>query len=344
MGTKGYHSYSGRGSRGKVALVVVLVLILLGACTYLFLQPYVVYEDDGSIRLELPFLEKAQEEAPPEELPVVKEEDIHREEGKPQLPPKAEIKVMGATELPYGILNADPTDLMKGQKAVVVNLKRFDGSFTCRTELKLPDGVLQGNKDTTENLQKILSGKAYTVARVSALCDNAYAAAKPESAIRWEGGSAWVDYYGRSWLDPKSPETKEYLCNLAKECAQLGFDELLLDHFRYPIEGDLQGTTVKEKEDRVKAIHDLTAAIREAAPTLNVSIVLPGSLDTEAAFRLSGLTAKNLEKDFDRIYVPIQSEAYYWLDSTLPESYDRDKKLVLTTSAPTDTGSSLIAQ
>ena len=274
MATKGYHSYSGRGSRGKVALVVVLVVILLAACTYLLLQPYVVYEDDGSIRLELPFLEKKEEEGEtPTDLPEVTEEDIDREEGTPAPPPKAELKALHAQELPYSCLNEDPKALMEGQSAVVVNLKRFDGSYTYRTELELPQGILQGNGDTSANLEKILAGKAYTTARVSALCDNAYAAAVPQAAIRYENGG-WVDYYDRSWLDPKAPETKEYLCDLAKECARLGFDELLLDHFRYPVEGDMTGTTVKEKTDRVQAIHDLTAAIHEAAPGLNVSILL----------------------------------------------------------------------
>ena len=55
MATKGYSSYHGRGSPGKIALIVVLVLILLGAITYLVVQNYLVYDESGQVHLELPF-------------------------------------------------------------------------------------------------------------------------------------------------------------------------------------------------------------------------------------------------------------------------------------------------
>ena len=38
MATKGYNSYRGRVSAGRIVLVVVLVLVLLGAIGYLVVQ------------------------------------------------------------------------------------------------------------------------------------------------------------------------------------------------------------------------------------------------------------------------------------------------------------------
>lgn len=61
MTTKGYHRYRGRNTRGKVALVVVLVLILLAAVAYLLTQEYVVYDDEGKAHLELPWSRKEPE-------------------------------------------------------------------------------------------------------------------------------------------------------------------------------------------------------------------------------------------------------------------------------------------
>ena len=58
MATKGYSSYHGRVSPGKIALIVVLVLILLGAIAYLVVQNYLVYDESGQVHLELPFFQQ----------------------------------------------------------------------------------------------------------------------------------------------------------------------------------------------------------------------------------------------------------------------------------------------
>ena len=52
--TKGYHSYRGRGGGQKV-LVVLLLIVLLVAVGFLAAQRYIVYEADGSMRLDLPW-------------------------------------------------------------------------------------------------------------------------------------------------------------------------------------------------------------------------------------------------------------------------------------------------
>lgn len=55
MAIRGYHQYRGKGRSSQKLLVVLLLLILLGACTFLFLQRYLVYDSDGGVHLELPF-------------------------------------------------------------------------------------------------------------------------------------------------------------------------------------------------------------------------------------------------------------------------------------------------
>ena len=56
-GTKGYTGYRGR-RRGRGVLAVVLVVILLLACGFLFAQRYMVYDADGSVRFEFPWIKK----------------------------------------------------------------------------------------------------------------------------------------------------------------------------------------------------------------------------------------------------------------------------------------------
>ncbi len=348
MATKGYNSYSGRRNGKKIALVVVLVLILLAAVTYLLAQQYVVYQDDGSIRLELPFLNNKKDTPAP---PPSDEVHIHRDDQPPQdnpapAKPILALKELHAVELPYSVLTSDPSGLLVNESAVVINVKRFDGSIAYQSSLTaLPESVLQGNPDTLTHLKTIMDSDCYTVARISALCDNAFALGRPESAMRYPGGQLWYDNYRRTWLDPAQKSTEEYLCSLAKECEKLGFDEILLEHFRYPIEGDLSSTVLPADTDRGAVMTQLAEALHKAAPSLRVSIILPASIGTDYSFSASGLPIQVLTEHFDRIYVPRDSAAYYWLDNALPAAYDRTTRLVLTDYAvPSQAGSYMVSQ
>ena len=56
MATKGYNSYRGRMSGGKIVLIV-LIVVLVGAVAYLALQNYVVYDEAGNATIDLPFFQ-----------------------------------------------------------------------------------------------------------------------------------------------------------------------------------------------------------------------------------------------------------------------------------------------
>ena len=66
-GTRGYRSYRGRTSRGRIALIAVLVLVIAVSVAVIWLQNYVVYDEDGHPHVELPWQEQqstGQEETP----------------------------------------------------------------------------------------------------------------------------------------------------------------------------------------------------------------------------------------------------------------------------------------
>ena len=346
MATKGYNQYRGRGRIGKKLLVALLLLILLGACAFLFLQRYIVYGDDGGIHLELPF-GREEESEQPGQIPD-EEIDIQRE-GPPAPPPAPTpeplvLLPLHARELPYNCLYSDPSGYLQSNEAVVVNIKRSDGTISYHTGIDLPNNVLCGNEATRTHLQTLTQSSCYTVARISAMCDNAYAYAVPASALTYPSGGLWVDNYNRCWLDPSREETIEYLCALAKECAELGFDEILLDQLRFPVEGNLNQTTLGADYDRSGAISALVQRVRQAVgPSVAVSVILPGGIGSDASFQSSGLPANVLMEQFDRIYVPQDSWAYYWLSDVLTADFDRSVRLVITTSYATS-GSYMIAQ
>ena len=86
MATRGYNSYRGRVSAGRIVLIVVLVLVLLGAIGYLAVQNYLVYDEAGQVHLELPWgrCDPQQEQT---DKPPVENVDIDRLEPESKLTP-----------------------------------------------------------------------------------------------------------------------------------------------------------------------------------------------------------------------------------------------------------------
>ena len=96
MATRGYNSYRGRTSAGKIVLIVVLVLVLLGAVGYLVVQNYLVYDEAGQVHLELPFGNRGKEEQtgkPPVENVDIDQLDAG--DGAPRRPPARRLSVVG---------------------------------------------------------------------------------------------------------------------------------------------------------------------------------------------------------------------------------------------------------
>lgn len=348
--TKGYHQYRGRGSKAKILLVILLVLILLGAVAYLFGQKYIVYDADGSVRLELPFLQKKDDGVDPDDIP---DKDINiqygeegdantgSDEGKdtpavtdpdPVVVQKPALQILQAQELSYSCLTSDPTAAIAGKSAVVINVKRVDGTLAYPSGVGLAQGILQAGDVALTNLKTITDSSCYTVARIAALCDIAFAELHHEAAITYSDGSLWYDDYQRHWLNPASEVTQQYLCDLAKECAALGFDEILLDQFRFPVEGNLNGTNVPA--DRIAALTQLAQKIRDAVPSIAVSILLPGGIGSDTSYAVSGITSQMINETFDRVYTPESSYAYFWVVESMPADFARDTRLVTTTYVP----------
>lgn len=350
--TKGYRQYRGRGkgNGGKAILVIALVLILLSSLAYLLSRQYIVYDSNGSAHLELPFelpfdLPFGKEEQPEEPAPnpipdediiIQKEEEVIPEE----LPPV--LEELHARELPYSCLNSDTAKYLS-ESAVVINVKRYDGTVSYRSKA-VPEGILCGGEKTLTNLATLTDSDVYTIAMISALRDDAFADLCPESAYSYSWGGLWLDNYDRTWLDPTAKETREYLCALAAECAELGFDEILLDQLRFPIEGNLNQSDLAADADRAEAIASLIEEIRQAAgKSVAVSILLPASIGTDYSFQISGLPVSVLTESFDRIYVPAYEDSWYWLTGVLPKDFDQDIRLVLTGGVQSS-GSYLIYQ
>ena len=178
MATRGYQSYRGR-NHGKLALVIVLVLILLAAVGYLVAQEYMVYDDEGHRHLELPFLKKGQTEQPqqPEDTTP---DDVNLIIDEPERPL---LKELHARQLPDTVLTEDVSAVLaEHPEAVVIPVKLRDGTVTYDTQTAARDTVTTGGPETLTSLKTLLSGDTWTVARIACFADMDFANAQPDQA------------------------------------------------------------------------------------------------------------------------------------------------------------------
>lgn len=351
-GTKGYSSYRGRGPRWKILLAILLVLVIAVAASVIYLQQFLVYGADGSRQIRLPWQTEEKEPPPdgegedPAEQPNV---DVVVQE--PEVPKPAEtmafsIPAQALTEVLWQeALAAKPA----GANAVAVRLKTSNGTvyFSASNAVS---GAVETELDTAAALAAVTAQEElYTIASMACLQDFKAANADVEGrGLKNTGGYIFYDGNNSLWLDPAKPSTREYVCALAKEVAELGFDELLLTDFGYPTVGKINkidyNTDVPLANNLDLLLSDLNAALEGYDILLSVEV--PEAIIAEGPDAVSGLDLNRLVSRVDRIYAATTPENVETLSNLVSQAAGADGTAEfvpeLAADSPTLTGSRLI--
>ena len=304
---KGYQSYRGRRSAGTRLLIAVLVMILAAACCFLFAQRYIAYTDDGGMYLDLPFGRvdlptppAAQEPAPDQEEdpgpaadadpdpaadpePAPPEMDLVVEPpAQPEEPEEPEEMAYGERRLvELAAFPAEGADLAAqlaaaGANGFLLPVRDNTGAVLYGSAAALGKALAEGGP-TAAQLKALCAGEGVAVARFNCLHDSFFAWENmKEAAICQRNGFVWYDNHSYHWLDPEKALARSYVISLAVECAQLGFDELLLEELVYPASGrtqkiDYSGNTLTKSE----ALAQLLRQLREALKPYGTWLSLP---------------------------------------------------------------------
>lgn len=315
-GTKGYTGYRGR-RRGRGVLAVVLVVILLLACGFLFAQRYMVYDADGSVRFEFPWIKKTPQDDTAnggDSGDDKKQDDLEITVQKPV------IKDTYAVELGADALGSDwqaaLDGLDKDVNAVAVELKDASGKihYGSKVQGAIDCGAVAGGSASDAAIQGLVDSDYYTIGRISTLHDSFYAYKHmTDAAVCQLTGFVWYDQNSTHWLAPEKQAARTYVLEIATECAKMGFDELLLEDMHYPREGRLSRIKTDERTmTQQEALALLSGEVRDVLADANyegklsvrvdADIVLAGSEDK------SGIVMREYVKDFDRVYVACTSE------------------------------------
>lgn len=323
-GPRGYRNYRGRTPKGKIVLAVVLVLVILAAVTVMILQQHIVYDESGRPHLELAWRDETPSE---EDKPMDFELKIQE--------PKGPEGIRGFT-VPVGTLTLEGWESAwlgpsvmpaPDYNAAVFTVKDSTGSvyFDSSTAVS---GSVSTAEDTSAALKEMIGGDAsfYTVARVSCFHDPKAANSDVEAmGLKNTGGFIFYDGNNSQWLDPGKPAARQYLCDIAREAAALGFDEILLTDVGYPTEGQLDKIDYGEGEQNqnlLAFLDEIRAALEPYSVAL--SIELP-EVVVAGGEQAAGLTLAEVASCVDRVYA-----------KTTPEEIARLSGAVSAASATTD--------
>lgn len=350
-GPRGYSSYRGKSARGKIALAVLLVLVIVGAAAVIRLQKYVVYDDSGRPRLELPWSSgqsagsaAGSEEEPPDANLTIQE------------PERTDVR---AVRLPVGPLTdwaeawAQASDGHSGCNAAVYTVKAPDGSVYLDSQAVLP-GALKTVEGAGAAVGDMLKADGvYAVAEIACFRDPIAASAELESmGLKNTGGYVFYDRNGDRWLDPAKPAARQYLIDLASGCAAMGFDEILLTDVSYPTEGKLNkidygaaaAALPGSLTDKITSfLKQMQAALAEY--DVKLSVLLPADLLLSGdSTGVSGQSLAEIAPLADRIYAAVDNASAVEHLQAAVTAAGKDTELVPVLASPEGTdGSWLLA-
>lgn len=140
-----------------------------------------------------------------------------------------------------------------------------------------PDSVDVGA--IAELINQLSERDVYLIARIPAFVDCTYCLEHVELGLPLANGALWYDENGNYWMDPAESGTITHLEQTCSELQALGFDEIVLDRFRFPNTTEF----VYDESERTK-----DEVIANAARTLESSL---SAMDLKVSFGISPNTA-----------------------------------------------------
>ena len=242
---RSYGGYRGR-SKSTVILrrlaLVLLVLLVALAGLYLWLKPHMISTPNGVV-LDLPWFR--QEAGPVETVePSSAPEPSVEPEPSPEPVTPANSAIHAVEVTAAELLDGRAMEKLKaaGGNALLVTMKDREGRLSYVSELELAQALQSSGGDLEVNgaVRRLHEEGVYLVARMECFRDELLPYYDIGTALRTHSGYRWTDPDGIHWVDPTNETVRNYLKDVARELAELGFDEIVLTGAAYPTEGHLE--------------------------------------------------------------------------------------------------------
>lgn len=121
--------------------------------------------------------------------------------------------------------------------ALVIDVKGDRGFIPFKVDIPLAQEIGAQNKILIKDMPALMASLKekglYLIARIVVFKDDMLAGAKPEWAVKMNGGD-FRDREKLRWVDPFRHEVWDYNIAIAKQAAKMGFDEVQFDYVRCP--------------------------------------------------------------------------------------------------------------
>ena len=227
---------------GTVFLTILLIGAVAWLCWVVWLERYVVYTEDGAT---LDFSLSSQEVSGEVANPPVAEENIsiYYNEGSDALNTSSDMTQLNGYYITSEMLQTElagvneKVDKLVSGTPIMIDMKGPYGSFFYPSHLD--EALHSASTDVEavgELVTKLQNKGFYTIARVSAFQDYNFGLNHVSSGLYMlSRAGLWMDDEGFYWLDPTNATTINWITNIIAELKEMGFQEVMLTNFRFPV-------------------------------------------------------------------------------------------------------------
>ncbi len=258
-----------------VLLVIAVVLAVVSAIWFVWLQRYVIFDRNTGIRFDfsLESIPRGDKIEPPPEQPTIPIDFLTEEDLKgasTELTQMIGYYVETEALSDIAAVKEQLSDLPAGSP-VMIDVKNIYGDFFYSSKInsQRPSGM--DAKAMDELIAYLSERRLYAIARLPALRDYFFGLHHVSDGLPMPGGYLWADEFYCYWLDPTSEGTVTYLVQIITELKSLGFDEVVFNDFRFPDTNE-----IVFDQDKAQAIADAAKTLVTSCATDTFAVSFTG--------------------------------------------------------------------
>lgn len=289
-------------------LVVAVLLVTVCLCGMIWVQRYIVYAADGSVRIDfdLPPLTIGNIARPPQRLDIT----INIEETNQNPDFTGELTQLGGFYIEPETLTDIPAVLeqlkeLPAGTPIMVDVKSIRGDFYYSSSVSSRRSNTVNTEDMDNLIAYLKDSGLYMIARVPAFRDYAHGLENVSDGVyHSSGGYLHMDAQGCYWLNPAREGNISYLTKIITELRTLGFHEVMLTDFSFPesnnilVGGDRQEILTKAANILLTACGNDSFAV---SFEMTENFTAP---EGRSRIYRSGLTATEAEQAFQNSTLP----------------------------------------